>query len=170
MSCSVKNSHFCMRRQKILSFKVWNTCLNCSKCFLCFSFTNMSSKWATTNFLMKGLRIWVISLIMALLGALHNPEGITFHSHNSSIVLSVVFHSSPYLILIWWYPPFKSSFENTCEPSNLSSISFSLGIKNKYLTVILLITLLSTHIFFQMPYLFYDKQGWHCPWVKTYHN
>ena len=60
-------------------------------------------------------------------------------------ILNAIFHLSPGLIGIWWYPLLKSSFENQLELARRSSISSSQGIRKGYLIVILLIARLSTH-------------------------
>lgn len=78
--------------------------------------------------------------------ALNSPKGITNHSYKPLWVLKIIFYSSPGWIQIWWYPLFKSIFKNIFDPPNLSSISYSRGIKNWYFTMILLIALLSTYI------------------------
>ena len=53
----------------------------------------------TTNLSMKALKTWFINL-MNVLGALNKPKGMTNHSYKPALVLNVVFHSSPFLILI----------------------------------------------------------------------
>lgn len=73
--------------------------------------------------------------LINVLGALVNLDGITNHSNKSSQVLKDVFHSSPSLIRIWWYPLLKSILENIFAPDKWSSISSRQGIGNMYLCI-----------------------------------
>src|SRR5436190_12603456 len=72
-----------------------NTSSTSCKCIKCSSserlYINMSSKYTTTNFPIKGFSTWFINL-MKVLGALLNPNGITSHSYNPSFVLNADFH------------------------------------------------------------------------------
>ena len=94
---------------------------------------------------MKSLKTSFINIIKVI-SALDNPNGMANHSYNPSFVLKDIFHSSPSLILVWWYPLFKSSFENHIAPLRKSIMSSILGNGNLYLIVILLISLESVHI------------------------
>jgi len=105
----------------------------------------MSSKYTTTNLPKNSLKTWFINLIKVL-GALVSPEGITRHSYEPYLILNAVFHSSPSLILIWWYLFLKSILENTQAPCNSSRRSSNLEIGCSYLIVILLRALQSVHI------------------------
>ena len=80
------------------------------------------------------------------LGALVNPNNMTNHSYNQSLVLKDVFHSSLNLIRIWWNPLLRSIFEKITNPTIISRMSSNLGMGYQYLIVILLIAQLSTHI------------------------
>lgn len=64
--------------------------------------------------------------------ALQRPKGITLDSYNSSLVLNVVFHSSPKQILISWYMLQRSNFENTVDPTKWSNMSSNMGIRNQF--------------------------------------
>ena len=87
---------------------------------------------------------------MNVLGALERPNGMTSHSYSPPFVLNAVFHSSPSLIRIWWYPLLRSILKNTREPWSSSNISSSRGIGCRYLIVILFMARLFTHIL-QLP-------------------
>ncbi|CAO2836271.1 unnamed protein product [Amaranthus hypochondriacus] len=97
------------------------------------------------NFPKNGLSTSFISL-MKVLGAPVNPNDITNHSYNPYLVLKAVFHSSPSLIRIWWYPLLRSILLNHWDLDSSSSMSSIRGIGNLYLTVILFTLRLSTHI------------------------
>ena len=94
---------------------------------------------------MKGHKTLFISL-MNILDVFVNPNDMTNHSHNPSIILKDIFHSSPNKILIWWYPFLKSIFEKINTPYIWFSMSSNHEIENLYPTVILLMAQLSTHI------------------------
>src|SRR5215831_9403477 len=83
---------------------------------------------------------------MKVLGALVRPKGITNHSYKPNLVLKAVFHSSPSLILIWWYPLLRSIFVKITAPCNSSNISSRRGIGWRYFTVILFMARQSMHI------------------------
>jgi hypothetical protein len=88
---------------------------------------------------MKGHKTFFLSLIN-MLDVFVNPNDMTNHSHNPSIILEDIFHSSPSRIWIWWYPLLKSIFEKTVTQYNWSSMSSNHGIEKLYLIVILLMT------------------------------
>ena len=69
---------------------------------------------------MCDLNTWFI-VRMKVAGALERPNSITTHSNKSSFVLKAVFHSSPSLILIWWYPFRRSILEKALAPDKQSS-------------------------------------------------
>ena len=96
------------------------------------------------NFPMCDLNTWFI-VRMKVVEALDRPNGITTHSNKPSFVLKSVFHSSPSLILIWWYPLRRSILEKTLAPDKQSSKSSILGSGYRYFTVTLLIALESMH-------------------------
>jgi hypothetical protein len=109
---------------------------------------------------MKGHKTFFLSLIN-MLDVFVNPNDMTNHSHNPSIILEDIFHSSPSRIWIWWYPLLKSIFEKTVTQYNWSSMSSNHGIEKLYLIVILLMTqpAINTHT----PTIFFVsvKQGQH---------
>ena len=93
---------------------------------------------------MCDLNTWFV-VCMKVAGALDIPNDITTHSNKPSFNLKEVFHSSPSLILIWWYPLQRSILEKTLAPNKQSSKSSILGSGYRYFTVILLIALESMH-------------------------
>jgi hypothetical protein len=61
----------------------------------------MSSKYTTTQSLVKGHRISSI-ILMKVVGAFFEPKGMTSHSKRPSFDLKVVFHASVCSIGTWW--------------------------------------------------------------------
>jgi len=113
--------------------------------FLGFAINKISSKYTIKNFPINGINTYVITLIKVL-GVFERPKGMTSNSYKPSLVLNVVFHSSPKQIIIWWYPFFRLILEKILAPTIISSKSSNQGMRKWYLIVILLLTRLSTHI------------------------
>ena len=116
-------NEFCLHKRGIL--QIYQQLLRCSLLITsvrCLKFSSLvllnisiSSRYKTINLPMKYFSISFNNLIKVL-EAFVKPNGITNHSYKPSFVLKVVFHSSPSLILIWWYPLFKSMLENNFYP------------------------------------------------------
>ena len=83
---------------------------------------------------------------MKVFDTLVNPKGMTNHSYNPSLILETLFHSSPSLMQILWYPLFKYVFVKYSALLKLSMISSILGNRNLYLIVIFLIAQEFVHI------------------------
>ena len=90
--------------------------------------------------------------ITKVLGAFVNPNGIIIHSYGDSFLLSVVVHSSPPRILIWWYALFKSILVKYIDPLNKYSTSSLICNGNIYLIVILLMAIESVYILHSLPF------------------
>lgn len=73
---------------------------------------------------MYGHNIFVINL-MIILSILVKLKGITNHLYKLSFILNAFFHALPSLILIYWYPFFKSSLWNIWCHSNCHPIDHS---------------------------------------------
>lgn len=103
----------------------------------------MSSKYATTKWPMKRLSTCCINVIKVL-GALVKPKRHYGHSYNPSLVLKVVLHSS--LAKSKSGDTYSSDqFFKTPLTSNMSNMSSSCSIGNRYFTVVLFMALLSMH-------------------------
>lgn len=68
-------------------------------------------------------------------GALHKPKGITKYSKWSLCVLKAIFGMSEACILTWWYLTFRSNLEKKEISYNSSSISSTVGMGNRSLTL-----------------------------------
>ena len=84
-----RNVHFFRFISIFSSFNHCNTALICLKCFpLLFLKINMSTRYTTTNLPKNGFTTSFITH-MNVLRELVNPNGITNHSNNQSLVLNV---------------------------------------------------------------------------------
>lgn len=140
------NSHFCLAANNFSYRRTESTLLRCSVWSDSDELKiSISSKYTTTNRPMNGCKAWFI-ILMKVLGVLERPKGITSHSKSIYLVLKAVLHSSPGRIRIWWYLFLRSIFEFFLAEPIWSKRSSKRGIGNRYLTVILLIARLSTHM------------------------
>jgi len=98
-----------------------------------------------TNLFMNDLNTWCMNH-MNMLGALDSTNGMIIHSYNPWWVLNVVFHSSPRLLMIWWYSLLRLILENILDLANWSNMSSRHGIRYLYFIVFWLMARLSTHI------------------------
>lgn len=80
--------------------------------------------------------------------------------YNLSNALNVIFHSSPIMILVWWYSLNKSTIKNEYTLVIKSSVSSILDNGNLYLIVFLVMAWLSMHILQETTLLGVNNVGW----------